>query len=399
MKDGVLSATYLYDANGNRLSKTTPSAAESATYDAQDRLLTYGQWAYGYTANGELLTKTNTTTGDLTTYSYDGMGNLRRVLLPDGRTIDYVVDSLNRRVAKKVNGTLIKRWLYRDLRKPVAELDGAGNVVSRFYYATNAKVPSYLVKGGVTYRVITNDIGTPKLVVNVATGAVAEAKELDEFGNTISDTAADFQPFGFAGGMYDPDTGLVRFGARDYDSVTGRWTAKDPLHFVASPNLYGYVGGDPINYTDPTGWTPKDKWYGHDNRDFQHWAHDQKKFSGDYTRDQLDRLQEEFDRLKNEGEKPGRPKSNKPKRGGGRKGGGDGDMCGGDSDPSMSGPDAPEPEPEPENAPSGPEPFSGPGPWNEDGSPVNPQGSIPVLPIIGPVGPIIAPSPVLIPAF
>jgi RHS repeat-associated protein len=37
------------------------------------------------------------------------------------------------------------------------------------------------------------------------------------------------QPFGFAGGLYDADTGLVRFGARDYDAYTGRWTAKDPI--------------------------------------------------------------------------------------------------------------------------------------------------------------------------
>ncbi|MCB9610787.1 MAG: hypothetical protein H6716_29655, partial [Polyangiaceae bacterium] len=38
----------------------------------------------------------------------------------------------------------------------------------------------------------------------------------------------DFVPFGFAGGIHDADTGLVRFGARDYDAVTGRWTSKDP---------------------------------------------------------------------------------------------------------------------------------------------------------------------------
>jgi RHS repeat-associated protein len=190
--------------------------------------------------------------------------------------------------------------------------------------------------------------------------------------------------------MYDPDTGLVRFGARDYDSVTGRWTAKDPLHFVASPNLYGYVGGDPINYTDPTGWTPQDKWYGHNEKDFQNWVHRGEKDPGgpNFTKDQLDQLKKDWENLG----RPGGDKTNKPPRGGGR------NMCGGDSDPPMSGPDEPEPEPDPENAPSGPEPFSGSGPWNEDGSPVNPQGSVPVLPIPGPVGPIIVPSPVWIPA-
>jgi len=44
----------------------------------------------------------------------------------------------------------------------------------------------------------------------------------------IRELSNSLQPFGFAGGIYDPDTGLVRFGARGYDAETGRWTAKDP---------------------------------------------------------------------------------------------------------------------------------------------------------------------------
>jgi RHS repeat-associated protein len=69
-----------------------------------------------------------------------------------------------------------------------------------------------------------------------------------------ANSAPGFQPFGFAGGHADPDTGLVRFGARDYDPETGRWTSKDPLGFTAdSPNLYTYAGNDPVNRIDPTG--------------------------------------------------------------------------------------------------------------------------------------------------
>src|SRR5690606_21812438 len=61
-----------------------------------------------------------------------------------------------------------------------------------------------------------------------------------------------FQPFGFAGGLYDWDTKLVRYGARDYDPLIGRWTAKDLIGFAgAQTNIYVYVGNDPINFVDP----------------------------------------------------------------------------------------------------------------------------------------------------
>lgn len=64
-------------------------------------------------------------------------------------------------------------------------------------------------------------------------------------------------PVGFAGGLLDHDTRLVRFGARDYASETGRWTSKDPIIFKGGDtNLYGYVLNDPINWSDSSGTGP-----------------------------------------------------------------------------------------------------------------------------------------------
>src|SRR5207249_10687129 len=109
-------------------------------------------------------------------------------------------------------------------------------------------------KGGQTYRLICDHLGSPRLVVNVANGQIVQRMDYDAFGQVLADTSPGFQPFGFAGGLYDRDTRLVRFGARDYDAETGRWTAKDPILFAAGePNLYGYVGNDPVNYTDASG--------------------------------------------------------------------------------------------------------------------------------------------------
>jgi RHS repeat-associated protein len=100
-------------------------------------------------------------------------------------------------------------------------------------------------------------LGSVRLVVNAATGAVAQRLDYDEFGKVTQDTSPGFQPFGFAGGLYDNQTGLVRFGARDYHAETGRWTAKDPILFAGrDTNLYGYANNDPIDAIDYSGANP-----------------------------------------------------------------------------------------------------------------------------------------------
>ena len=251
-RNGSTVATYAYDANGNRLSYTNPDGTLTATSDIQDRLLQFGSTTYSYTANGELQRKT---TGNQTTiYEYDALGNLRAVTLPTGSQIEYVIDGRSRRVGKKVNGTLLQGFLYDGGLKPGAQLDGTGQITAQFIYGTRGNVPDYMVKGGITYRILTDHLGSPRLVVDVITGHVVQRMTYDVFGRVIFDDNPGFQPFGFAGGLYDPDTQLTRFGARDYDAEVGRWTAKDPIRFAGGDtNLYGYVLNDPVNWVDPTG--------------------------------------------------------------------------------------------------------------------------------------------------
>ena len=255
-RDGNVTATYAYDANGNRTS--VDRAGEdpvSATYDAQDRIQTYGDLEFDFTKNGDLAAKTDTTSNETTTYDYDALGNLDSVELPSGDEISYLTDGLGRRVGRKINGQLTDGFLYgSEALGPIAELDAQGNVRSRFVYATSPVVPDYMVKAGTTYRLVRDQLGSPLMIVNAQTGAVAQEITYDEFGRVDMDTNPGFQPFGFGGGLYDSATALVRFDARDYDAETGRWTSKDPIGFAGGdPNLFGYVFLDPVNLSDPSG--------------------------------------------------------------------------------------------------------------------------------------------------
>lgn len=245
--DGASTPTrsWTYDPNGNR---------DGATYDAQDRLTAFAGATYTYGNNGELATKTDAT--GVTTYGYDANGNLRSVARPSPLTaVAYVIDGQNRRIGKKLGSNLVQGFVYEGSRI-VAELGSTGAEVARFVYATGSHSPDLVIKAGVTYRIVKDHLGSPRIVVNTASGAVAQRLDYDEWGNTtiVTDSSPAIQPFGFAGGLWDHDTNLVRFGARDYDPTTGRWTTKDAIRFEGGDtNIYAYVTNDPANVIDPSG--------------------------------------------------------------------------------------------------------------------------------------------------
>jgi RHS repeat-associated protein len=103
-------------------------------------------------------------------------------------------------------------------------------------------------------RTIKDNLSSVRLVVDTADGSIMQEMRYDAWGNVVLDTNPGFQPFGFAGGLYDPQTRLVRFGARDYDASIGRWMGKDPILFASREySLFSYVRSDPANLIDASG--------------------------------------------------------------------------------------------------------------------------------------------------
>lgn len=278
VQTGLVTESFGYDLNGNRTSYVPSNGiAMTGVYDDQDRLTSYGATAgatvgdltFAYGANGELRTKSVKTAAapDVWTFGYDPSGNLVTVAKPGGITYTYLIDGRGRRVGKKEKigtaaETIKKRWLYHDELNPVAELNAGGALVARYVYASRTNVPDLVIKGSKVYRLFSDQRGSPRLAVNVADPTdIPYRVDYSAFGKPVwkgtgvaATPAFDWIPFGFAGGMYDPDTGLVRFGARDYDPNLGRWTSKDPSGMNGGQtNFYVYVGNDPVNHGDPNG--------------------------------------------------------------------------------------------------------------------------------------------------
>ncbi len=244
---------YTYRWNGAR--ETDGERAYS--YDADDRLVGIddgGTVDFTYNAAGFLTARDDA--AGTTTYDYSLSGRLHEVVLPDATRIEYVHDPLGRRVAKKKDGAIKEKYLWGNDIQLLAvyaydEVTGTFPLRDRYLYA-GGRLPAAMERDGKRYYLCFDQAGSLRLVVD-GTGSQVKRINYDSFGQIITDTATGFElPFGFAGGYHDRETGLVRFGFRDYDPDTGRWTAKDPVGFAGKNlDLYAYVQNNPVGYTDP----------------------------------------------------------------------------------------------------------------------------------------------------
>lgn len=241
---------YRYDANGNREWAKVYGVVSEGQYTLDDQIVVYGDNTYRYDEDGFLYEK-NTPEGT-TTYLYGTRGELIQVITPE-KNIVYYLNANNQRVAKAVDGVVVEKYLWKDLTTLLAVYDGNDNLIQRYEYA-EGRMPLSMTYFGKKFYLHYDQVGTLRVISNTDYMIMKEI-EYDSFGNILYDSNELFYaPFRFGGGLYDADTGLIRFGYRDYDSYTGKWTAKDPIGFEGGDsNLYGYVLGDPVNFIDPNG--------------------------------------------------------------------------------------------------------------------------------------------------
>src|SRR5690606_18148222 len=249
MKNGVLVESYAYDHNGNRTSQTNTArgiAGQTASYNIADQLTQDGNVTYQYDADGYLTRKTDGS--DITHYQYSRQGRLLSVQTPTG-LVEYRHNALGNRVAKLVNGQIVEKYLWLDKTTLLATYDGNNNLKQRFEY-TLGHTPTSFTQNGNRYYIASDHLGSPRAISD-ASGNIVKAVSYDSYGNVLSDTNPGFAiPFGFAGGLLDGDTGLIRFGLMDYEPSIGRWTARDPIGLSGGLNVYGYVHNSPAQFVD-----------------------------------------------------------------------------------------------------------------------------------------------------
>jgi RHS repeat-associated protein len=243
---GPTTYAYTYDVNGNRTSVVADGVTETATYDAQDRLTSRGGLTYSFDVDGFLAARGSDT------FVYSAVGELLSATV-GGTTVTYAYDGLRRRVARTEAGSTTE-YLYGSPGSPfLLTHSREGNELTAYFYDPAGRLFA-LERAGVRYSVATDHVGTPRLVIDAA-GVTVKSLEHEAFGRRLSDSAPTFRlAVGFAGGLADDVTGLVRFGFRDYEPESGRWVSRDPILFEGGQfNLYAYVANDPVNQRDPSG--------------------------------------------------------------------------------------------------------------------------------------------------
>lgn len=243
--------SYNYDESGNVTSRnraalgSVPDSTFTATYDSNNRMLTFNGQPLAYDNNGNLITR-QTAQGTIT-YTWDAQNHLIGIIGPNG-TAAFKYDYRGRRIEKTVNGQTVG-YLY-DGPQAIAELQGSSigttyltglqidEVLARFSSQGNRIL---LADALGSIIALTDDSQTTQTISGYsAYGEQAQAGENSD--NSLQYT-----------GRENDNTGLYYYRARYYDPQLKRFISSDPKGLSAGINTYAYVSGNPMRRKDPFG--------------------------------------------------------------------------------------------------------------------------------------------------
>ena len=209
----------------NNYQVTQSGATKTLTYDANGNLTGDGTRTYEWDAGDQLIAINQGT--HRTEFTYDAGG--RRTKIIEKESGSPVAD---RRFV----------WSGTDIAE---ERDAAGNVVTRF-------LGDGLQQNGSSYFLTNDHLGSVREMTD-GTATVRARYDFDPYGRRSKLSGDADADYGYAGMLAHAPTGLSLAVYRGYDSTTARWLNQDPIGSSGGINLYSYVSGNPIGYTDPLG--------------------------------------------------------------------------------------------------------------------------------------------------
>ena len=126
---------------------------------------------------------------------------------------------------------------------------GSGSFTQQVLHGASGDEPLVLFGGSAQYPV--SDERGSVVATADGTGAGWRAQSYGPYGETGSG-GVTVGRFGYAGQAWLPDAQVYHMRARAYAPGLGRFLQSDPIGYEGGINQYGYVGGDPVNYVDPS---------------------------------------------------------------------------------------------------------------------------------------------------
>jgi len=252
---------FTYDTSGNRTQAQSTNGTNtlSVSYSVNDinQYTSVGGASPSYNSRGDLSGINGWA------FSYDAFGNLSSAQSGTNAAYHYARDPLGRRAIRQSGSNTIVLLNAGDTM--LEAYNATGNSVSSYIYEPGIDRPLAQVLSNGSIRYVHQDVLGSVVMLTDSNGAAYQSYSYDAWGKvtardasgSVIASSAISAPWLFTGRRFDKESGLYHYRARTYSAELGRFLQMDPIKFDAGdPNIFRYVGNDPLNWTDPMGlWT------------------------------------------------------------------------------------------------------------------------------------------------